>query len=318
MASRIGNPWERLAVGLELVGEKVELLKLLAKHPEAAGAVGDLHLETSEWQQAIAFYDQLITAETTDAELLRKRAQAHVALEEWELAKADWLRVVDLKPAYLEQAFDTFRKAERWKEAAELGLKFIEQRPDEPLPWLTVAPVLVLAGDNAGYAAFCDRAVGQFRDTQAPLDAERISKVALLKANAIDLGRLPAMPFIDSLEDGTAPDSARARFWCTRALLAYRGGDPESAVKYVARSEELDPLKATHALNLTVIALAQHQLGNRSDASSALDEASRVIGALHQDIANGSMTDRLIGEILYREAKAQMIGKGQRERTDST
>ena len=46
-----------------------------------------------------------------------------------------------------------FRMAERWSEAAEFGL-VAEQKPEDSVAWLHVAPVLILAGDDAGYPAY--------------------------------------------------------------------------------------------------------------------------------------------------------------------
>ena len=190
---------------------------------------------------------------------------------------------------------------------AEFGLQFIDAKPEDSMRWLTVAPALVLAGDDAGYAAFCARATSQFSGTQVPIIAENAIKAVLLKANAVDLGKLPAKQFTSSLEGGTVPDLFRPWFWGTRALLAYRSGDAESAVKYIAKSNEHQPKDVARALNLAVLAMAQHQLKDHDKALLALKASSRLITRLNGE--QKASHDLLIAEILFREATALLLNE---------
>jgi tetratricopeptide (TPR) repeat protein len=51
---------------------------------------GDMYLRWQKWSEAVDDYTQVITPETTDADLLSKRARAYEALENWDAAAADW------------------------------------------------------------------------------------------------------------------------------------------------------------------------------------------------------------------------------------
>ncbi len=227
--------------------------------------------------------------------------------EAWSVA--DWMRVIQQQPSMAQTAFDHFKQAERWNEAAEFGLQLVQQQPDDTLMWLRIAPVLVLAEDQAAYSGFCGRMVQHFSESKLPETAERVIKASLLRANSIDFAKLPGDMFAKSLDDGTVPDWLPPWGWGTRALLAYRGGDAESAVKYVAKSEEFKPAEPAHALNLAVRAMAQHQLGQADEARTALDEASQLITRLQADDKNKGHHDLFIAQILLREAEALINGK---------
>jgi WD40 repeat protein/tetratricopeptide (TPR) repeat protein len=53
---------------------------------------GDVYLRLQKWSEAIDDYVHVITPETTDADLLSKRARAYEALNKWDAAAADWSR----------------------------------------------------------------------------------------------------------------------------------------------------------------------------------------------------------------------------------
>jgi tetratricopeptide (TPR) repeat protein len=227
----------------------------------------------------------LINHATTDASLLVKRGEAYFATKQFDLARADWRRAVELIPGLAQTQFDRLRQAERWNEAAPFGLKVIEQNPEDTLVWLRIAPVLALNDDPTAYSDFCSRMVQHFAESKLPETAERVVKACLLRADAIDLAKLPVDLLAKSLDAGTVPEWLPPWGWGSRALLACRSGDAESAVQYVAKSEQNKPIEVAHALNLAVLTMAQHQLGKADEAKAALEEASQLITRLKGDPA---------------------------------
>ena len=209
----------------------------------------------------------------------------------------------------MKSAFDQFTKAERYSEAAEFGLQLAKQTRADELAWLSVAPVLVLAGDQAVYSDFCARMVRQFAGTNQPVVAERVVKATLLRPNSIDLRKLPGEFLAKSLDDGTAPDWFAPWGFGFPPLLAYRSGDAESAVKYVKRSEELKPHEFAHAFNLAVRAMAEHRLRHPEEARRALEAASQLINRFEADAKNKGIPAPLDVQTLYREAEALLSGK---------
>ncbi len=306
-ARKIPQPIARLAATYQLLGDQQDLGKLLEHHPQAAAGIGDLYAMDENWQEAIELYSKLITDQTADASLLFKRATAYIATEQWDLAKADWLRVIEQQPDQLQQAFDVFRNAEQWSTAAEFGQRLIEHKPDNSLLWLIVAPVIVLSGDEAAYAEFCQWIEQQ--PTEKLHAAERAIKCSLLRAGAVKFATLPVATLTAALDSGSHPESFAPWGWGTRVLLAYRLGDADSAVAYFAKSEEHNPHGFLRAMTLSILALAQHELQEFDKARKSLEEASQVIARLKEDPNNKGHYDLMIAEILFREAEAKVIGK---------
>ncbi len=310
-AMKVSDPWAKLAAAYYIIADQKAFDSIVKAHPAAAAGIGDLHAADKKWEGAIAAYSKLITDQTTDGNVVAKRALAYEATERWALAAADWLRAAKQQPELAQSAYDGCVRAQRWKEASQLGLVLIERNSGDSLTWLQVAPVLVLAGDDAAYAAFCRRFVDQFAATQPTEDAERVVKACVLRSKVIALAKLPGAKLAKSLEDGAGAEWFPQWGWGTRALLACRSGDGAAALEYLKKSEEHKPTEFCHVLNLVVRAIAQHQLQRPEEARRALDEASQLIDRLQADDKNKGDHDLLIARILQREAEGQIKGKAK-------
>jgi WD40 repeat protein/tetratricopeptide (TPR) repeat protein len=308
-AMKLQDPWEKLAGAYVIHGDHDALNALLKAHPAAAAAIGDLYAADQNWEQAIGAYSKLIVPVMKDASLLTRRATAYIATEQWEQAKADWKRAVELQPDLLQRAFDDLKAANRWADAAEFGEQLVELKIDDSLEWLRIAPVLVLAGDQAAYTEYCRRMAAQFAESKLPEDADRVIKASLLRAGSIDVAKLPVSPFGQSLDDGTIPEWLAPWAWGTRALVAHRSSDAPSAAKFVAKSEESKPAEFAHAMNLAVLAMADHRLSRPAEARTALDELSQLVARRQASDKSNRDHDLLIAEIMLREADALITDK---------
>jgi tetratricopeptide (TPR) repeat protein len=103
-----------------------ELLVSLTRRLEEAAdkspplaARGDVYSELKRWREAAADYSLLITAETKDVELLKKRAEAYRQAGERAAAIDDYTRIIALQPsgvdAYQKRGA-LYRELERWEE----------------------------------------------------------------------------------------------------------------------------------------------------------------------------------------------------------
>lgn len=308
VASRLTDPREKLAASYLLRGDQTELDKLLHRHSAASLGVGSIYAADGDWQKAIDVYCRTITSETTDSQLFMKRAEAYAKLNQWSLAKADWRQIVALQPDRLQTAFDEFKRASRWNEAVDFGLELIERKPDDTKRWLSIAPVLVEADDQAIYADFCSRLVQHFAGSDSPNQTEQIIKACLLRANAIDLAKLPSSKLARYLDDAKSPGSADAWSWGARALLALRSNDPESTLKFVTKSEELTPHPWAHSLNLSLLAISHHELRHPDQAREALAKASQLLQDQQADPGWRILHDIQISQILFREAEVLING----------
>jgi hypothetical protein len=97
-ASKLTDPWLRLAAAYQIEGDQRAIDQLVARRPTLAGPIGDLFAEGKDWRRAIALYSQGITEKTTDVDLHSKRARTHEALQSWDAAAADWERAATGNP----------------------------------------------------------------------------------------------------------------------------------------------------------------------------------------------------------------------------
>jgi WD40 repeat protein/tetratricopeptide (TPR) repeat protein len=101
-ATKLTDPWEKLAAAYQLEGDGQAIDRLIERRPKLAAPIGDLFTqgkdEDKDWRRAIALYSKRITEKTTDALLLSKRALAHEALKNWDSAAADWSRAATGNP----------------------------------------------------------------------------------------------------------------------------------------------------------------------------------------------------------------------------
>jgi hypothetical protein len=188
------------------------------------------------------------------------------------------------------------------------GMPNVGKKPEDSNFWLRVAPAIALSYDEADYTAFCKWIVQQ--PVETPDVAERVIWVCLLKESGIDISALPAEIMSNALDEDTRlPGRFPKRGWSTRTLLAYRSGDAEAAVKFLAKSEESQENQFTHAMNMAIGTLVRQELGNTDDARKLLGEASQLINQLQLDEKKRANPELRQAEILLREAEAKIKGQ---------
>lgn len=300
------DTWAQLAAAYQLTDQQQALTELLQRHPTAHTAIADLHAAAGDWPQAIATYTMAIKAQPDDVALLIKRARALEQNDQRDLAIAEWRQIVAQSPNLMTTVLDNLTQQSRWKEAAVLVQLRVEQRPDDAISWLSAAPFLALAGDQAAYADFCQRAVGHFtKEYETPNQAEQLIKACLLRPGTVELVKRPADFLVPFLNEGKADSGFAPWAWSTRALLAYRSGDQATALEAVRKSEESRPHEFAHAMNLAVLAMAEHQLGHPEVARAALEQLGPIANRLRTDPTH----DGQIAWLLYDEALALINSK---------
>lgn len=90
----------KLATAYRLHGDQKAIDRLVERHPNLAGRIGDSFIqdEDKDWPRAVEIYSRGITPQTTDVDLLSKRALAHETLKNWAAAAADWSRAATGNP----------------------------------------------------------------------------------------------------------------------------------------------------------------------------------------------------------------------------
>jgi thiol-disulfide isomerase/thioredoxin len=288
-----------------LVDRQGNVVSLRARGAELGKQLKRL-LETKEdLEREVVECTEQIEGSPKDPSLFSRRAKAHIALKNWEQAASDWKAAVELQPGLAQQASAAFKTTERWQMAAEFGMAFVEQKPEDVMRWLRLSPVLVESKDRQLYGDFCKKMLAQFKDSENWRDFSRIYKACLLVGDAIPMEQVPVEKLDAGLE--SANDAyAVAWGWGTRALVAYRNGDAKLALECLEKSTKHRPVPYAKALNDSLSALAHHQLGNKVKAEQSLESASRYVNRYRSDESTRYHHDVMIADILLQEAKQVM------------
>jgi len=94
----IADPWAGFAAAYRLGRDQEAIDQLVERRPQLAGQIGDLFAADKDWPRAVEIYSRGITAKTSDAVLLTKRARAYESLASWDAAAADWARAATGNP----------------------------------------------------------------------------------------------------------------------------------------------------------------------------------------------------------------------------
>lgn len=126
-ASKHTDPWQKFVAAQRLQGNHQAIEELITRLPRLAGKIGDLYIQgkdlrDEDWQHAVDIYSRGITPETSDFDLLSKRALAYERLKNWTAATADFTRVAKGTPDGARMLADYARKlasGQQFKSAVE-------------------------------------------------------------------------------------------------------------------------------------------------------------------------------------------------------
>ena len=211
----------------------------------------------------------------------------------------------------------------RWRQAAERFTVLMQVvQPDDwdttTLDYLRYGPVLVEAGDVAGFERFRQMAVAHYAGTTNPIAGERVLKISLLQpANAQLLELLQPLGklAVASLEgDGAKNAGMSLASWraFSIALWELRSGHYEKALSWCQRSVEFQNSNPSRAVNIRLVAaMARLALGQRGEARAELAECQTLIEARFKsglqvgDGSQGFWFDWVFARILSDEAAKQ-------------
>ena len=151
-------------------------------------------------------------------------------------------------------------------------------------------------------------------DKQRSLRRELKANPVRLTQTGNQLRKLPINRLENGLDDGPAPAWFHKWGFATLALAAYRAGKAEEAIQWIRRcqeAQEYDKTPALQALGLSLLAMAQHQLGHAQEGRQALAQATALIDQYLPKLAGGELGAEhnwLIAQILRREAAELTAG----------
>jgi serine/threonine protein kinase/tetratricopeptide (TPR) repeat protein len=229
-----------------------------------------------------------------------------------EAAAALYRKAIELDPggalAYYNLTSALQNGLGRTAEAIEILDRLAESHPDEHGAWNYSAILRAWTGDRSGYRRHCLRMVDRFGGTGDTAIAERTAKACLL------------LPLGGAEQDAACRLAERAMRmsrhnwvlpWAqvTRGLADYRRGRFADAVAAANAGLAWSPQHWNCELpGHLVRAMALSQLGRLGEARAALGRAAELyrtsVVRPGGPLPGGNWPDRLIGEVLLREAEA--------------
>jgi serine/threonine-protein kinase len=214
-----------------------------------------------------------LSAWQTDPALAGVRDRAALATlpdaerEQWQRL---WADVAALVGADLLEQGRAHAARRDWDQAADCYARALKRgATDEGHFWFEYAAVLLLSGDQPGYAKACAHMLE--RCGKAPdLRAYHVARACTLAPNAVADASLPGRLAETELK-------ARAgQFWSLteRGALQYRAGRFPEAIALFEQSLRADATPGRAVVNWLWLALAQQRLGRQEEARRWLDKAT--------------------------------------------
>ena len=207
---------------------------------------------------------------------------------------------------------------QRWQQAVERFAVVLQMGVaddgENTIDYLRYGPILVGAGDLAGYERFRRAAIARYGRTMDPVFAERVVKISLL--TPIDREMVRALQPLAEIatqslaKSGPDVDVGMAAWRAfSLALMKFREGDDAGAVALCERS--LGYYFSNAALSASdklVLAMAHFRLGQADLARAELGESRREIENNRASNPNGYWYwfDWMFAEVLLGEATAMI------------
>jgi len=166
----------------------------------------------------------------------------------------------------------------RWQEASADAAHALDHQLTDHYHYHTLATLLAMTGDRAGYEKICNRLVVKFADSTNPYVAERIAQDYLLLPNSgADL------TLIDKLADravtaGIGTDGL-PYFQACKAMSQYRLRNFSEAIAWGEKAAKSSTGFA-EAKAYAIVAMAHWQLGEKEEARAALGKGDELAPAI--------------------------------------
>jgi tetratricopeptide (TPR) repeat protein len=183
--------------------------------------------------------------------------------------------------------------------------------------WMGAAVGQLAAEDEAAYRQLCEQMFARFGASKLVYEAERVTKICLVRPGTFDVGRLPIAVFSEGLDDGSDPHAFAQYSFPARALARYREGNWQDCL---ADAQKTFSNRATAIFTQSqteiVAAMAHYQLKDREAAEKHLAAGNALLDAVaprenegNRDYARliaerGDWWDWIIADELSREAEA--------------
>jgi tetratricopeptide (TPR) repeat protein/tRNA A-37 threonylcarbamoyl transferase component Bud32 len=278
-ATRLTNPWAKLAAAYDAIGQPQAAERVIAQHPEAPRGTSDRNAAAVDWEAAITARRKALAADPTDLSLLTPLATAYQA-------------------------------AGRTREAVPHLAAAYSADPKNTLLSLTVAALQAWFGQDQELADTCRKGLAIAEDTKDVFVADRVAKICSLRSTddkqheaalilarrAVELGKgHPALPF----------------FQMALGMAEYRSGHfVEADAALTAAMDAGKGISAIAGTSAFYRAMSLFRMGKPEEARTLASAAAAKMMPLPADeqnpLAGGANVDHLILWLAYKEAKAMI------------
>jgi len=198
-------------------------------------------------------------------------------------------RLIDLRPhnSHLWHSRGRlYAGGRQWAEAsADFGKLLDLRTADESRPGFMVAPLRLLAGDDAGYRDLCTNFISKQAQIDDPITASALTRACTLTPSAVSDWSVPVR-----LAKFAVAKETRKEWqpWLRYALgvAQYRAGQHLEAIQTLEKSLDVDPAWLGRSQNYVVLAMACQQLGRTDEARDWLAKSRSALDEMNQTIAN--------------------------------
>jgi len=282
-----------------------------------------------KWQEAESVHREALSLSRKkgdeDPEALADLQKlVRVLTNEKKYSEAEDLLKTALTPAFATQAasanliaqrVNLFGRRGRWKEAAALAAVALENDPTDHYRYHTLAALLAVTHDRAGWEQTCQKLMARFRNPANPYVAERVAQdCLLLPDSAIDVAA------VDKLADVAVTlgsgEPSLPYFQACKAMSNYRLGRFSEAVEWAQKAVGAATAEApAKGKAFAVLAMARWHLGQEGAARAALADGNAAVpefSAEHGDLGESWMA-WLMARISLDEAATLIQSKSAPE-----
>lgn len=237
-------------------------------------------------------FSRLAALRPSDRRLWFARGRMYASGREWSKACADYSKLLELGT----QASSSGDKA------AELGV--LRARA---ATMLELAPLRLLAGDEAGYRKLCRTIIEEPIESDDVFQANCLSRAYTLTPDAVTDWSIP----LKAARQAVTKQPRIAWYLYSLGIAQHRAGQDEEAIQTLKKSLEVHPAWVGRGQNYIGLALACHRLGRQEEARQWLDQTRSWLNETNRSIstlkfgyaASDYLSDWLCAQVLLAEAE---------------
>jgi tetratricopeptide (TPR) repeat protein len=199
---------------------------------------------------------------------------------------------------FLDLRLELLGRQERWREAVVDATLIVNHVPAEPEKYHTLAPLLIITGNQSAYKQLCREMLRRFGAVTHNYAADRVAKSCLLSPNS-DVDLLLVDKLADTALAGSEGDMCMPLFQMCKGFSMLRLGKFEKAIEWTEKSLN-SPFVHAHAQGYAILAMAHWQLGHKDEARAMLTKGNTLAPPSLSDDALAQAENKWLPRVMAR------------------